>query len=152
MNKPLLISVGFVGLGLVLFGFTNKNAINTEYLKTETDKMFNILDKNLALSNTQIKTLAKQIREQNAGAFKKHIQIGTWKGLLSLELEAQLAEKDALNFEKMQTISASLDKAFDTIISYKNRAISLYCQQNSFEVSNPIYTIETNLIKLAQAL
>ncbi|WP_337045439.1 hypothetical protein [Emticicia sp. 17c] len=148
----MAISLGFVGLGLVFFGFRKKNEINTDYLKTQTDEMLNVLDKNLAFSDTQVKTLAKQIKEQNAGQYKKHIQVGTWKGLLSLELEGQLEDKNTLTFGMIQQISADLDKAMDTIINAKKRAISSYCQLNNYEITSTIYTIETNLIKLSQAL
>lgn len=152
MNKSLAISLGFVGFGLVFFGFRKKSEVTTDYLKTQTDEMLNVLDKSLALSDTQVTTLAKQIREQNAGQYKKHIQVGTWKGLLSLELEGQLEDKDALNFGMMEQIALDLDKAMDAIINAQKRAISAYCQFNSYEVTSTIYTIETNLLKLSQLL
>lgn len=152
MKKSLLVPVGFFGLGLVLYGFTRKNALDKAYFETNTDDMLNVLDKNMLFSDSQIRTLAKQIKEQNAGNYQKHIQVSTWKGLMSLDLEGQLSDKGTLDFSKMKSIASGLDKAIDLLFTTKSRAISTYCKQNGFSVSDRVYTIENNLIKLASAL
>lgn len=149
--KPILQAVGLFGLGLVLIGFRTK-AINTEALETETGNMLDKLDENLTLSDFQLKTLANQIKQQEAGQALNSIQVRTWRGMLSLDLEGQLEEKNALTFAKMQQLGKDLTNLIQSVLSSKGRALTAYCNQYSFERTDRIYTIETNLIKLSQLL
>lgn len=152
MDKGTKTIISFIGLGLIYFSFRSKNSVTKTEVETAVNEVLNVLDKNLAFSTKQVQTLARQIKE-SGGSAVSHIQIRTWKGLVQLDIEEQIKEKRELTISMMNQLSTDLDNAFARIINgVSSSALTNYCTNKGFEVSDRIYTIEQNLINLSKLL
>jgi hypothetical protein len=149
MDKGTKIAVGFIGIGFLYYGFVKKNvSIDAE---TSTDNLLNEIDSNLLFSEKQIQVVIKDLSEVNNDPIKLNYLV-TWRGLIQVDLESQLAENNLLTFAKMQTIQIELTGIFRQIVKTGNRLLSAYCKRNNYTVSDRIYTLETNLVNISKKL
>ena len=150
MEKGKKIALGFVGIGLLYYSFKNKSTTETN-ADTGTENILNSFDNEILFSARQIQVAISDLKEVSNDPIQINY-LRAWRGLIQIDVEGQLAEKNLLTFSKMQTIQIELTGIFRQTVKTGKRLISDYCKKNNYLVSDRIYTIESNLVNISKDL